>query len=383
MCHSRKGFTLIELLIVIAIVAVLAAVVILTLNPAELLRSARDSERISDLVVMNKALNLYRIDHSTQSMGSSSVVYVSIPDNSSICANLGLPALPGGWTYHCSSSSTYTNIDGTGWIPVDLNSLSFSSPVSRMLVDPLNETSSGLYYTYTVVPGGWEINTVFESQKYINIQTSDAGDDDDVYESGSLLTLAPPRSSGGAQQDTGYILPSSHVLTDASSWRAPSTGWYTPEDPPFFTELAQASSSNTLSPTVTFSGFSFGIPGGSSIDKICVVLENVSQTAAPQGIQRWDMDLSWNGGSTFTSANTLMPDITITTATGTTRYFTDTTSIPGTADPGASCTTWGRSWSSSEMSAANFAVRLSAFNASSSIIGVRFDVVRAKIYYTP
>ena len=37
---NRKAFTLIELLVVIAIIAVLSVVVILSLNPAELLRQA-------------------------------------------------------------------------------------------------------------------------------------------------------------------------------------------------------------------------------------------------------------------------------------------------------------------------------------------------------
>lgn len=40
---NRKGFTLIELLIVIGILAVLATAVIMVLNPAELLKQARDS----------------------------------------------------------------------------------------------------------------------------------------------------------------------------------------------------------------------------------------------------------------------------------------------------------------------------------------------------
>ncbi|MBI5221157.1 MAG: prepilin-type N-terminal cleavage/methylation domain-containing protein, partial [Candidatus Liptonbacteria bacterium] len=39
---NTKGFTLIELLVVIAIIAILAAVVILTLNPGQLLKQARD-----------------------------------------------------------------------------------------------------------------------------------------------------------------------------------------------------------------------------------------------------------------------------------------------------------------------------------------------------
>src|SRR3989338_2108717 len=46
---NSKGFTLIELLVVIAIIAVLAVAVILTLNPAELLKQARDSTRVSDM----------------------------------------------------------------------------------------------------------------------------------------------------------------------------------------------------------------------------------------------------------------------------------------------------------------------------------------------
>ncbi|KKW47096.1 MAG: hypothetical protein UY99_C0042G0007, partial [Parcubacteria group bacterium GW2011_GWA1_59_11] len=43
----RSSFTLIELLVVIAIVAILSAVVIITLNPAELLKQSRDSNRLS------------------------------------------------------------------------------------------------------------------------------------------------------------------------------------------------------------------------------------------------------------------------------------------------------------------------------------------------
>ena len=59
---KQKGFTLIELLIVIAIIAILAVVVVLTLNPAELLRQARDSNRISDFATIKSALSLYAED---------------------------------------------------------------------------------------------------------------------------------------------------------------------------------------------------------------------------------------------------------------------------------------------------------------------------------
>src|SRR5712691_11704897 len=103
--NSHSAFTLIELLIVIAIIAVLAVVVILTLSPAELLRQARDSNRLSDMDTITKAISLYTLDVGN-SLGNASTTYVSIPDPSATstagdqCQGLGLPALPSGWGYH-------------------------------------------------------------------------------------------------------------------------------------------------------------------------------------------------------------------------------------------------------------------------------------------
>ena len=81
--RKQKGFTLIELLVVIAIIAILAVVVVLTLNPAELLRQARDSNRVSDFATMKSALSLYATDVSTSTwMGggtSTSTIYTSGP----------------------------------------------------------------------------------------------------------------------------------------------------------------------------------------------------------------------------------------------------------------------------------------------------------------
>jgi len=54
-----KGFTLIELLIVIAIVGVLAAIVLVALDPAEKLRQARDSGRKSDIGMIATSMEAY------------------------------------------------------------------------------------------------------------------------------------------------------------------------------------------------------------------------------------------------------------------------------------------------------------------------------------
>lgn len=55
----KKGFTLIELLIVIAILGILAAAVLVAVNPAKRTRQARDSARKSDIGQLATALQAY------------------------------------------------------------------------------------------------------------------------------------------------------------------------------------------------------------------------------------------------------------------------------------------------------------------------------------
>jgi len=197
--NDRSGFTLIELLVVIAILAVLAVVVVLTLNPAGMLQEARDSNRISDMATVNSALGLSLADNSSESLGSAKTVYVSVPDTSPTCANLGLPVLPSGYTYHCSTaaSSTYRKTDSTGWIPVNLSANTFGSSMAQLPLDPVNTTSSRFYYTYeTDGNGRYEATTPFESAKYRLGGTSDqiSGDGGtlaSIYEKGSKLGMEP------------------------------------------------------------------------------------------------------------------------------------------------------------------------------------------------
>jgi len=186
----RDSFTLIELLVVLAIVAILSVVVILTLNPAELIKQSRDSTRLSDLSTLNTALGIYNTDVAGGFMGTSSIVYVSIPDTSPTCTNLGLPTLPGGWTYNCVTSTSTRLTNGLGWIPVNLSSISFGSPLSSLPLDPVNTTSSGNYYTY--VPGGsFQLSSRFESDKYKPQAATTNSYDPGLYVLGSDTNLAP------------------------------------------------------------------------------------------------------------------------------------------------------------------------------------------------
>jgi len=61
--REEKAFTLIELLIVIAIIAILAAAVIISVNPGELLAKARDATRERHVKALESAVYTYHIDN--------------------------------------------------------------------------------------------------------------------------------------------------------------------------------------------------------------------------------------------------------------------------------------------------------------------------------
>jgi len=192
---NNQSFTLIELLVVTTLLAILGAVVIVVLNPAEMMKQSRDSQRLVDLNQLNKVLSFIQVDQPAASFGSSSVVYVSIPDASSTCANLGLPSLPGGWSYACSNSFNYKKINGLGWVPVNFTQFSAGSPISKLPIDPVNATSTGEYYTY-VAGGSWELSALLTSTKYSfggdnDKEAKDGGDTPELFEIGNNLSLLP------------------------------------------------------------------------------------------------------------------------------------------------------------------------------------------------
>ncbi|MCX8016044.1 MAG: prepilin-type N-terminal cleavage/methylation domain-containing protein [Patescibacteria group bacterium] len=190
------SFTLIELLIVIAILAVLMSVIVITINPTEMLKRTRDVRRLSDLKTLNSALSVYSASNPDGFFGNLNTVYISIPDSSPTCANLGLPALPTGWSYACSNSTNYRKTDGAGWIPINLKNLDIGSPISALPIDPINSTTSGQYYTY-VVGGSWELNAILESDKYRNDKTLTKQNFPGVLSFGSNINLSPIFNNSG------------------------------------------------------------------------------------------------------------------------------------------------------------------------------------------
>ncbi len=190
----KKGFTLIELLIVIGILAVLATVTVLVLNPAQLFAQARDSQRIQDLSTLSGAINLYITTTTSPDLDG--------PDGTFSCAsNFGATLTTGTASTSMDGGDVSQQgvfaIDGTGWVPIDFTSMSSvgGSPIPTLPRDPSNTGTAapnGLYYQYKCdnTNDWYEFNANLESIRYSNggaddRESTDGGDNSAYYETGN------------------------------------------------------------------------------------------------------------------------------------------------------------------------------------------------------
>lgn len=211
------GFTLLELLIVIAIIAILSVALVLVLNPAETLKKSRDAQRISDLSTLKTAIGLYMTSVSPVYLGglasntecqatagtwqAGDKVFYSTPLATAITDT----TLDGSTVTVKSQVATPGLTDGNGWIPVNFGAIAGGSPISNIPVDPVNNvvsgastlsavTSDALVYRYgcSVSPVAFEIDAQLESDAYKvndNKLTSDGGNNTNLYETGTSLTI--------------------------------------------------------------------------------------------------------------------------------------------------------------------------------------------------
>ena len=62
--QDQKGFTLIEVLLVVAIIAILAGIVIIAVNPSKQLADSRNSQRSADVTTVLNGVYQYAVDNS-------------------------------------------------------------------------------------------------------------------------------------------------------------------------------------------------------------------------------------------------------------------------------------------------------------------------------
>lgn len=60
---KKQGFTLIELLVVIGVIAILAAIVLVAVNPARNFSQARDTQRKNDIYQVLNAIHQYAVSN--------------------------------------------------------------------------------------------------------------------------------------------------------------------------------------------------------------------------------------------------------------------------------------------------------------------------------
>ena len=223
---KKKGFTLIELLIVIAIIAILSVVVVLTLNPAEMLRRSRDSNRVSDLSVIKTAISLYLADVSTTAMGTTNKCYAeysgttaltnyypfpsSTTWTSAVTTTAGTNVTSAGgcaeWFATASGAGQALNTRSvataaSGWIPINLSLISSGAPIGQWPVDPsysagtagaTGENSAARFYSYIAGASNnqYKLAAKMESSLYTDsgtgdLESTDGGWDLNMYEQGS------------------------------------------------------------------------------------------------------------------------------------------------------------------------------------------------------
>lgn len=233
--NEAKGFTLLELLIVIAILAILSVTLVLVLNPAESLRKSRDTQRMSDLSTLKTALGLYMTTVSSVDLDTgvanlclgetdntaAQIAYSAPSGTGAVVADLNCGAnvaegadVVGGSTFDVTDNCYHVApdysalVDGTGWLPVNLGTISGGSPISSLPLDPTNDTAvaaptnATLVYRYACQAVGdsthpsnvFEIDAVLESDQYKvggtdDKSAKDGGDNPNYYEVGTSVKL--------------------------------------------------------------------------------------------------------------------------------------------------------------------------------------------------
>ena len=183
MSKNRKlfsGFTMLEILIVIGILAIISSIVVIVANPAELLKQGRDAGRIQDIRNLDKTITLGKIVKPSLSLGTTTIIYLSLPDTDAdtLCDEYtDLPSLKSGWEYRClADENNFYNIDGTGWLPIDFSSIPGDVGFSHLPTDSKNSSAEGLYYTYSLNSStNWSLSTALESEKYLTKTAANDG----------------------------------------------------------------------------------------------------------------------------------------------------------------------------------------------------------------
>lgn len=141
---SKKAFTLVEVLLVVVIIAILASIVIIAINPARQISQTNNTQRSSDIKAILDAVHEYAIDNRGALPGSISTTAATIGSGTGqtdVCNDLVPtyiaempfdPTATGASYTSCSSYNTGYTIakDGDGRVTVSAPSAELSETIS-------------------------------------------------------------------------------------------------------------------------------------------------------------------------------------------------------------------------------------------------------------
>lgn len=164
-----EGFTLIELLVVIGIIAILAALILLAINPAEMQRKGRDATRLNDMVTLRKALDL------------------SIQDGEVLSGTTAIPFTGGSTgTRTASSPTNYVGMNVSKYIsilPIDPRQ---NATTATVISDGTTSIAAGaMVYSFASDGQYYELNSYLESTDNNDKILNDGGNSVILYEIGT------------------------------------------------------------------------------------------------------------------------------------------------------------------------------------------------------
>lgn len=190
----RKGFTLLEILLVIGAIGILAAIVIIAINPNQQLAQARNAERQSELNALLKAAEQYLIDRGQY---PQSIQNLNENEGREVCATGDLEESDGLGSINCTSL-----LDLRNFVPTYISSIPSDPQVSG------NSTGYTLYKVnnrVSLVASNSELNS------YIGVGLSEA-----EYQA---LTPSAPE----AVTDLSFIINGQNIDL---SWTEPGDGGF-------------------------------------------------------------------------------------------------------------------------------------------------------------
>jgi type IV pilus assembly protein PilA len=144
--RNKKGFTLIEVLLVIVIIAILAGIITIAVNPGRQIAQANNTQRSSDIKAVLEAVHQFAVDNRgtlPANITDTPTVIGSGDDQTDICTDLVptyITAMP---TDPTAADAAYTDctdyntgyqvsVDGDGRVTVSAPSAELDATISIM-----------------------------------------------------------------------------------------------------------------------------------------------------------------------------------------------------------------------------------------------------------